>query len=67
MIIDLKHLSENDREDLLREAGDMLKHIPFPIVHPDRPSSRFFYEIIIKEDAIQTARRLRVEGQRLAA
>ena len=63
MIIDLKNLSNKDREDLLREAGDILHHIPYPNLHPDRPSSQHFYEIVIEEDILQTARRKRLEEQ----
>jgi hypothetical protein len=63
MIIDLKYLSPKDREDLLKEAGEILHHIPYPNLHPDRPSSQFFYEIVIEEDILQTARRKRLEEQ----
>ena len=63
MIIDLKNLSTKDREDLLKEAGDILQHIPYPSLHPDRPSSQHFYEIVIEEDILQTARRKRLEEQ----
>ncbi len=63
MIIDLKNLSTKDREDLLREAGDILRHIPYPNLHPDRPSSQHFYEIVIEEDILQMARRKRLEEQ----
>jgi hypothetical protein len=63
MIIDLKNLSPKDREDLLKEAGEILHHIPYPNLHPDRPSSMHFYEIVIEEDILQTARRKRLEEQ----
>jgi hypothetical protein len=63
MIIDLKNLSIKDREDLLKEAGENLRHIPYPGLHPDRPSSQYFYEIVIEEDILQTARRKRLEEQ----
>jgi hypothetical protein len=63
MIIDLKNLSSKDREDLINEAGEILRHIPYPSLHPDRPSSQYFYEIVIEEDILQTARRKRLEEQ----
>jgi hypothetical protein len=63
MIIDLKHLNNKDREDLIKEAGEILRHIPYPSLHPDRPSSAYFYEIVIEEDILQTARRKRLEEQ----
>jgi hypothetical protein len=63
MIIDLKNLSTKDREDLIKEAGSILRHIPYPSLHPDRPSSRYFYEIVIEEDVLQMARRKRLEEQ----
>jgi hypothetical protein len=63
MIIDLKNLSPKDREDLLREAGEILRHIPYPNLHPDRSSSQHFYEIVIEEDILQMARRKRLEEQ----
>jgi hypothetical protein len=67
MIIDLKNLSNKDREDLLREAGDILHHIPYPNLHPDRPSSQYFYEIVIEEDILQMARRKRLEEQTVSS
>jgi hypothetical protein len=63
MIIDLKNLSPKDREDLIREAGGILRHIPYPSLHPDRSSSQYFYEIVIEEDILQMARRKRLEEQ----
>jgi hypothetical protein len=63
MIIDLKNLSPKDREDLIREAGDTLRHIPYPSLHPDRSSSQYLYEIVIAEDILQMARRKRIEEQ----
>ena len=63
MIIDLKNLTPAERNNLLKEAGSTLRHIPFPLLHPDRPSSMFFYEIVIEEDILQTARRKRLEAQ----
>jgi hypothetical protein len=67
MIIDLKNLTAKDREDLLKEAGDILRHIPYPNLHPDRPSSQYFYEIVIEEDILQTARRKRLEEQTVSS
>jgi hypothetical protein len=63
MIIDLKLLAVREREDILRMAGDNLRHVPFPEIHPDRPSGKFYYEIVIKEDFLQQARRERIERQ----
>ena len=67
MIIDLKNLSSAEREDLLREAGHVLRHIPFPNLHPDRPSSLHFYEIVIEEDILQMARRRQLEEQTVSS
>jgi hypothetical protein len=63
MIIDLKHLTAREREEMLREAGDILVHLPFPEIHPDRPSSQYYYEIVVEEDLLQRARRERIERQ----
>ena len=63
MIIDLKNLSVKDRNDLLKEAGDILRYVPYPNLHPDRPSSLHFYEIVIEEDILQMARRRQLEQQ----
>lgn len=63
MIIDLKLLTAREREDILRMAGDTLRHVPFPEIHPDRPSSKYYYEIFIEEDLLQRARRERIERQ----
>jgi hypothetical protein len=67
MIIDLKNLNIKDREDLLKEAGEILRHIPYPSLHPDRPSSQYFYEIVIEEDLLQMARRKRLEEQTVSS
>jgi hypothetical protein len=64
VIVDLQALSNAERRALLREAGDRLRHVIHPDVHPDRLNSQFFYEIRIKEDLLQRARRARVEKQR---
>jgi hypothetical protein len=63
MIIDLKLLAVREREDIFRMAGDNLRHAPFPEIHPDRRSGKFYYEIVIKEDLLQRARRERIERQ----
>ena len=63
MIIDLKPLSVREREDILWMAGDHLRNVSFPEVHPDRPSSNHFYQIVIEEDLLQRARRERIERQ----
>jgi hypothetical protein len=64
VIVDLQALSNAERLSLLREAGDRLRHVLHPNVHPDRLNSQHFYEIRIKEDLLQRARRARVEKQR---
>jgi hypothetical protein len=64
LIIDLKDLTPEDRADLLAEAGPVLKHVPYPEMHPDRSSSQHFYQIVIEEDIIQEARRRRIAEQR---
>ena len=40
MTIDLKLLSALERQDIIRMGGDTLRHVPFPEIHPDRPSSK---------------------------
>jgi hypothetical protein len=57
-------LSEIERLCLLREAGDRLQRVTRPSIHPDRLNSQYFYEIKIKEDMLQRARRNRIEKQR---
>jgi hypothetical protein len=64
VIVDLQTLSEAERLCLLREAGPRLQHVTRPDVHPDRRNSQHFYEIKVKEDMLQRARRRRVEKQR---
>lgn len=64
MIVDLQVLSDVERLCLLHDAGERLRHVARPPVHPDRRNSQFFYEIRIKEDILQRARRARVEKQR---
>ena len=64
MIVDLKHLSKSERGLLLLQAGDRLEHVECPNIHPDRPSSQHFYEVHIKEDLLNTARRRRIERQK---
>ena len=59
MIIDLKVVSSLEREDIIRMSGDTLRHIPFSEIHPDRSSSKHYYEIRIEEDFLQRARRER--------
>jgi hypothetical protein len=61
MILDLKNLSKKERKEVLVEAGPILRHIPFPDIHPDRSSSPFFYEIVIEEDYLDFARRKHVD------
>lgn len=57
MIVDLSILTEDERKTLLKEAGDILKPVDHPDIHPDRKSSRLFYEIVIAEpDPLQQAR-----------
>ena len=63
MTIDLKLLSAIERQDIIRMGGDTLRHIPFPEIHPDRPSSKYYYEIFIEEDLLQRARCERIERQ----
>jgi hypothetical protein len=55
--------AEKEREELLREAGDVLRRVAFPVVHPGRKSSKWFYEIVFEEDAMHRIRAKRVEGQ----
>ena len=63
MIIDLKVFSSLEREDIIRMSGDTLRHIPFSEIHPDRSSSKHYYEIRIEEDFLQRARRERTARQ----
>ena len=63
MIIDLKSLTVLERSELLAVAGNILRHIPFPAIHPDRPSSGHYFEIAFEEDLLQNARRRKVESQ----
>jgi hypothetical protein len=60
MTIDLKLLSALERKDIIRMGGNTLRHIPFPVIHPDRPSSKYYYEIFIEEDLLERARRERI-------
>jgi hypothetical protein len=64
VIVDLQILSDVERLCLLHDAGERLRHVDHPPIHPDRRNSQFFYEIQIKEDILQRARRARVEKQR---
>jgi hypothetical protein len=64
VIVDLQTLSNAERLCLLHDAGDRLQHVTRPAIHPDRRNSQFFYEIKIKEDMLERARRARVEKQR---
>jgi len=64
VIIDLQVLSDVERLCLLHDAGDRFQHVKHPQIHPDRRNSQFFYEIHVKEDILQRARRNRVEKQR---
>ena len=63
MTIDLKLLSALERRDIIQMGGDTLRHVPFPEIHPDRPSSKYYYEIFMQEDLLQRARRERIERQ----
>ena len=60
MTIDLKLLLALERQDIIRMGGDTLRHVPFPEIHPDRPSSKYYYEIFIEEDLLERARRERI-------
>jgi hypothetical protein len=60
MTIDLKLLSALERQDIIRMGGDTLRHVPFPEIHPDRPSSKYYYEIFIEENLLERARRERI-------
>ena len=60
MTIDLKLLSALERQDIIRMGGHTLRHIPFPEMHPDRLSSKNYYEIYIEEDLLERARRERI-------
>jgi hypothetical protein len=60
MTIDLKLLSTLERQDVIRMGRDTLRHVPFPEIYRDRPSSKYYYEILIEEDLLERARRERI-------
>lgn len=63
MILDLRHLTDNERTRLLLQTGNRLERVSHPDIHPDSPSSLHFYRLHLKEDLLDTARRKRVERQ----
>jgi hypothetical protein len=51
VIINLGDLFPETREEILKRAGDILVHVPFPDLHPNHKVSRFFYMVRVDPKA----------------
>jgi hypothetical protein len=65
VIINLGDLTPETREEILKRAGDILVHVPFPDLHPNHKKSGYIYMICVNAQAsIAHPSELQHEGEK---